>query len=91
MIRQLGVRHGVVINRADSGDQRVRNYCDAENISILRELPDDRRLAEAYSRGHMAVRVLPEWRTMFSELWNRIEGAVDRDSDVLRRIKENHQ
>ncbi len=90
MIRQLGIRHGVVINRADSGDQRVRDYCEAENIPILHELPDDRRLAEAYSRGHMAVRVLPEWRTMFSDLWNRIEGAVDRDSDVLRKIKETH-
>jgi MinD superfamily P-loop ATPase len=71
MIRQLGVRHGVVINRADSGDQRVQDYCKAENIAILQELPDDRRLAEAYSRGQMAVRVLPEWRTIFSDLWNR--------------------
>jgi MinD superfamily P-loop ATPase len=73
MIRQLGVRHGVVINRADSGDQRVREFCEAEKIPILQELPDDRRLAEAYSRGHMAVCALPEWRTMFAELWNRIK------------------
>ena len=73
MIRQLGVPHGVVINRADSGDRRVSDFCAAESIPILLEIPDDRRVAEAYSRGHMAVRVLPEWRTMLAELWYRIK------------------
>jgi len=78
MVRQLGLRHGVVINRADSGDQRVREFCTSEHIPVLQELPDDRRLAEAYSRGHMAVSALPDWRTMFSSLWNRLEGEVCR-------------
>ncbi len=91
MIRQLGVRHGVVINRADTGDQRVREYCLKEGIPLLSELPDDRRVAEAYSRGHMAVRVLPEWRTLFSDLWTRIEANVCRDSQGLGNIKENHE
>jgi len=72
MIRQLGVPQGVVINRADSGDQRVRNYCAAEKIPVLLELPDDRRVAEAYSRGYMAVRVLPEWRARILQLWERM-------------------
>lgn len=72
MIRTLGVRHGVVINRADSGDQLVRDYCSEENISILLEIPDDRRVAEAYSRGHMAVRVLPEWKDQMRQLWQHV-------------------
>lgn len=69
MIRQLGVAHGVVINRADGGDRRVRDYCEAERIPVLLELPDDRRLAEAYSRGALAVRVLPEWAGLMRQLW----------------------
>ncbi len=72
MIRQLGVRHGVVINRADSGDQRVREFCEAEGIPVMLELPDDRRVAEAYSRGQMAVRVLPEWSDRMLQLWKRL-------------------
>ena len=76
MIRKLGVRHGVVINRADSGDQRVRDYCATEGIPVLLELPDDRRVAEAYSRGEMAVQALPEWQTVFSTLWTRLEEAL---------------
>lgn len=77
MIRQLGVRHGVVINRADSGDARVRNYCAAEKIPILLEIPDDRRVAEAYSRGQMATRVLPGWTGSMQELWARVKGSMD--------------
>jgi MinD superfamily P-loop ATPase len=73
MIRQLGVRYGVVINRSDSGDRRVREYCAAEQIPVLLELPDDRRVAEAYSRGTMAVRVLPEWAGKMRQLWERME------------------
>jgi MinD superfamily P-loop ATPase len=85
MIRQLGVRHGVVINRADSGDHRVREFCEAEKIPILHELPDDRRLAVAYSRGRLAVSVLPEWRTMFLDLWSRLDKAAYRSSEGANR------
>jgi len=73
MIRQLGLRHGVVSNRADSGDQRVHEYCSAARIPILLEIPDDRRVAEAYSRGHMAVRVLPEWSDCMLKLWGQVK------------------
>jgi MinD superfamily P-loop ATPase len=76
MIRQLGVPHGVVINRADCGDQRVRDYCAVEKIPVLLELPDDRRVAEAYSRGHMAVRVLPEWSEGMLQLWARVKASI---------------
>ncbi|MDD5679015.1 MAG: ATP-binding protein [Kiritimatiellae bacterium] len=78
MIRQLGLRHGVVVNRADSGDWRVREFCVVERVPVLLELPDDRRVAEAYSRGQLALHILPEWRTMFSNLLNHIEGEVCR-------------
>ena len=73
LIRQLGLKHGVAINRADSGDRRVHDFCAAERIPILLELPDDRRVAEAYSRGQMALQALPEWRKVFLNLWNRLE------------------
>ncbi len=72
LIRQLGVRHGVVINRADSGDQRVRDYCGAEEVPVLGEIPDDRRVAEAYSRGELAARALPEWADRMQQLWHRL-------------------
>lgn len=78
MIRQLGVPHGVVINRADVGDRRVRDYCASEGIALLMELPDDRRVAEAYSRGELAASSLVHWRDRFMELYKRVEGEACR-------------
>ena len=72
-VRQLQLSFGVVINRVGMGDDRVHRYCAEENIPILLELPDDRRIAEAYSRGHLIVDALPEYRGHFERLWQAIE------------------
>ncbi len=68
VVRQLGIPHGVVVNQADIGDSAVTNYCEAEQISILMQIPTDRRIAEAYSRGDMMVDVLPEYQEKFRTL-----------------------
>jgi len=49
--KDMQIPCGVVVNRAGIGDDRVRVYCTAENVPILLEIPDDRRIAEACSRG----------------------------------------
>lgn len=71
-MREMGLPFGVLINRADTGDERVRKYCAKENISVLTEVSDDRRIAEAYSRGEPIVRALPEYRQVFRKLWTGI-------------------
>jgi MinD superfamily P-loop ATPase len=77
-IRRMGLRHGVVVNRADIGDARVRDYCATEGIPLLLEIPDDRRVAVAYSRGEMAAHVLPEWVEMMDRLWVNLEAEAKR-------------
>ena len=54
-VRAVGLPFGVVINRSGSGDDGVRRFCGREGIPVLLEFPDDRRVAEAYSRGEIAV------------------------------------
>ncbi|MBN1343204.1 MAG: ATP-binding protein [Phycisphaerae bacterium] len=78
MVRALGLPMGVVINRCDVGDDEVRKYCDSEGLPILVEIPDDRRVAEAYARGQIAGNVLPEYRATFEALLARIEREVTR-------------
>lgn len=51
--RQMDIPCGVVVNRAGIGDSRVSEYCFAEGIPILLEIPDNRRIAEACSRGEV--------------------------------------
>jgi MinD superfamily P-loop ATPase len=68
MVRQLEIPFGVVVNRFGIGDDRVHKYCHEENIPLLLEIPDDRRIAEAYSRGKLIVDALPEYRELFLNL-----------------------
>ncbi len=75
VVRELRLPFGVVVNRAGSGDDRVAEYCHEEWIPVLAEIPDDRRVAEAYSRGALAVDALPGYRAMFLKLFNKIAGG----------------
>ncbi|NLX20469.1 MAG: P-loop NTPase [Phycisphaerae bacterium] len=68
MVRCLGLPLGVVINRADTGNRHTWTYCGDQQIRILAEIPDDRRIAEAYSRGELAAMISPEYRDLFSKL-----------------------
>lgn len=76
MVRELGMPLAVVVNRMGVGDDRVHVYCSAEGIPILAEIPDDRRIAEAYSRGRLIVDALPEYRGLFEALLGRISDHV---------------
>ncbi len=68
MVRTLGIPFGVVVNRAGAGDLEVHEYCEVEGIEIWLEIPDDRRIAELYSRGEPAVRTMPELEQDLSRL-----------------------
>lgn len=76
MVKQLGIPVGVVINRVGVGDDRVHEFCRREGIPILLEIPDDRRIAEAYSRGVSMVDALPEYREGFVTLLHNITELV---------------
>lgn len=76
MVRVLGIPFGIVINRADVGDDEVRLYCQRNNIKILVEIRDDRKIAEAYSRGEMICEALPEYGPVFMELLREITEDV---------------
>lgn len=68
MVRELDLPFGVVVNRYGVGDDRVHVFCREQNIPLLLEIPDDRRIAEAYSRGELMVEALPEYRSLFQSL-----------------------
>lgn len=82
--RQLRVPHGVVINQADIGDKSVETYCHEQQIPILMQIPTDRRIAEAYSRGQMIVDVLPEYREKFQKL---LQQVASRKSQVAMNLQ----
>lgn len=72
-VRTLKIPCGIIINRADMGDDGVKNYAEMEEIPVLMEIPFDRKIAEAYSGGTPFVEVMPEWREEFRKLHHTIE------------------
>jgi MinD superfamily P-loop ATPase len=72
-VKTLGIPCGLVINRSDVGDDHVTRYAEKEGVPILMEIPFDRRIAEAYSKGKMIVDVMPEWKEAFNNLYLRID------------------
>jgi MinD superfamily P-loop ATPase len=75
-VRKLELPLGVVINRADAGDRETKDYCQRRRIDVLAEIPDDRRVAEAYSRGEMTCEVIPRYRDLYSRLLNQVEKRI---------------
>jgi len=88
-IRQIAIPFGVVINRCDAGDARVHAYCASEGIPILLEIPEDRRIAEAYSRGRILVDAMPELRSLFVALWQTIQ-RVSQENDNKNKVRNEH-
>jgi len=85
MVRELRIPFGVVVNRVGMGDDRVHAFCKDHHIPVLQEIPDDRRVAEAYSRGNVILNALPEYRSYFDNLMNEILILVKQDESVKQR------
>lgn len=73
VMEEIGLPFGVVVNRMGAGDDRVHRYCAERRVPIIAEIPDDRRIAEAYSRGELISDALPEFRALFERLLLSIE------------------
>lgn len=76
-VKLLGIPHGLVINRSDMGDDKMMAYAEQEGLPILMEIPFDRRIAKAYSKGNPIVEVMPEWKEKFLELYGHVEQMVN--------------
>lgn len=76
-VKILNIPCGLVINRSDLGDDNVKAYAYKENLPVLMEIPFDRRIAEAYSRGDTIVEVMPEWQERFIKLYHTIKNLSE--------------
>ena len=77
VLGRLEIPFGLVINRADVGDEKVEGYCQKERIPILMRIPMDRELAMAYSRGIPIVVDKPQWKDKFMSLFNHVVNYAD--------------
>ncbi|MGE4489938.1 MAG: ATP-binding protein [Kiritimatiellales bacterium] len=67
-VRRLNIPFGVVINRSDSGDDRVVKYCEEQDIRIFLQIPESRKIAESYSTGKSILTAEPALKKPLLEL-----------------------
>ena len=77
MVRELKIPFAVVINRSEPDEQMTNQYCQDENIDIIFEVSDDRRIAEAYSVGKMIIDVLPDYKKDFEGLYESVSKRLE--------------
>ncbi|MFH1902922.1 MAG: ATP-binding protein [Candidatus Omnitrophota bacterium] len=72
VLRKLKISFGVIINRADIGDDKVENYCTEESISVLMKIPFDKEIAFLYSKGIPLVEEKKEYIERFQDMCEKI-------------------
>jgi MinD superfamily P-loop ATPase len=84
VLKEIKIPFGVVVNRAGIGDRKIYDYCRAENIPILLEIPFEKRIAELYSRGIPFATEILEWqnrfRSLLSNVMERVSASTASDS-----------
>ena len=78
VMKEMKVPCGVVVNRAGIGDRKLYDYCKDASVSILLEIPFQRRIAELYSQGVPFSLEMPEWRIKFQTLFEEIKKRVSK-------------
>ncbi len=76
VVRRLNIACGVVINRADLGDEKVVLYCEEANIPVLMSIPFDKEIAVLYSRGIPLVEEKKEYVESLQEVYDIIKKAA---------------
>ncbi len=76
VLKNLSIHSAVIINRDGVGDSCVEDYCNKNNVKILEKIPDDIKIAKAYSNGTSIPEIYPEWKKRFLAIIDIIEKDV---------------
>ncbi|MGC9157369.1 MAG: ATP-binding protein [Terracidiphilus sp.] len=85
MVAALRLPMAVLINRSGIGDRKTYEFCQSGNLPVWAEIPDDRRVAETYSRGEFAYDTVVEFRRAIDRV---LDQCCQRDWKESLRQRE---
>ena len=88
MSREVGQEPVVIVNRAEYGNNNLKEYLSSEKLEIVGEIPDDRKIAEVYSRGDIVVDKLPQYKELFEKIAHKIMEASKEKRFVRKKKRE---
>ena len=87
MSREVGKEPVVVVNRAEYRNDELKKYLQSEELEIVGEIPDDRKIAETYSKGDIVVDELPQYKELFEKIAYKLI-KKSKEKRVVRKKKE---
>jgi len=73
LCRQMNIRPLVIVNRAGLGDlEQFRNWCKSVSVPVIAQIPDDRAIAEYYSKGLLPVDHIDALKTVFAQIADKL-------------------
>jgi MinD superfamily P-loop ATPase len=76
MLKHLGKKFGVIVNKAGIGNDDLLEYCKEEKIQILMKIPFSLEIAKQYSKGITLVNYLPDYKDQFIQMFSKIESLI---------------
>ena len=83
-VKQMKKSFGVVINRHGIGNDGVEIYCREDNIDIIARIPNDRLIAETYSRGELLYPTIPSVKEAVKSISNYIDNFNNHTEGQLK-------
>ena len=77
---ELNKDFGIIINRYGIGNNDVLEYCDSKEIPIIAKIPNDRCIAELYSRGELIYKKIPEFKIQLEKIKDYITDLMYKGS-----------
>lgn len=71
-LKQMGRPCGLVINRSVPESRMAHDFAEKNDLPVLLEIPDDRKIAEGYSRGMLITQIRPDLKASFKELLEKV-------------------
>ncbi len=71
-VRQLGKKHGIIVNKAGLDYKPLYDYIQQNNIYLIGEIPFRKELAGAYSKGEIIAENSDEMKNIFTGILNNI-------------------
>ncbi|MBL7215195.1 MAG: P-loop NTPase [Phycisphaerae bacterium] len=79
LCHSMNIEPLVLVNRSGIGDlEALRRWCASEKLPILTEIPDDRQIAELYSKGLLPIEHLDYLRPLFSQAARKIAALPEQ-------------
>lgn len=72
MVVALEIPYGVLVNRAEAHNADAQDFCAHRHAPIVGQIPDERCVAEAYSRGELIIDAVAGAQQRFGQLWNAL-------------------